>query len=109
MAAIQVIKDTAGNILWTTDKAEINSESTNVTYQVSLTQTTWIQANGVPANTAMPTGNLYANAVSVPNGTTQQIYVGAGNYLILTGTNFTAVALGTQTSATVGVYGSTSS
>ena len=107
--AIQVIKDTAGNVLWTTDKAEINSESNNVTYQVSLTQTTWIQANGVPANTAMPTGNLYANAVSVPNGTTQQIYVGAGNYLILTGTNFTAVALGTQSSATFGVYGSTSS
>lgn len=107
--AIQVIKDTAGNVLWTTDKAEINSESNNVTYQVSLTQTTWIQANGVPVNTSMATGNLYANAVSVPNGTTQQIYVGAGNYLILTGTNFTAVALGSRTSATVGVYGSTSS
>ena len=107
--AIQVIKDTAGNVLWTTDKAEINSESTNVTYQVSLTQTTWIQANGVPANTSMPTGNLYANAVSVPNGTIQQIYVGAGNYLILTGTNFTAVALGTASSAQAGVYGSTSS
>ena len=109
MPAVQVIKDTAGNVLWTTDKAEINSESTNVTYQVSLTQTTYIQANGVPANTSMPTGNLYANVVSVPNGTTKQIYVGAGNYLILTGTNFTAVALGTATSGTSGVYGSTSS
>jgi len=109
MAAVQVIKDAPGNILWTTDKAEINAEGANVTYQVSLTQTTWIQANGVPANTAMPTGNLYANAVSVPNGTTHQLYVGAGNYLIITGNNFTAVALGTQSSATFGVYGSTSS
>jgi hypothetical protein len=109
MAAVQVIKDAPGNILWTTDKAEINAESTNVTYQVSLTQTKWIQANGVPANTAMPTGNLYANAVSVPNGTTHQLYVGAGNYLIITGNNFTAVALGTQSSGTAGVYGSTSS
>jgi hypothetical protein len=107
--AIQVIKDTAGNVLWTTDKAEINSESNNVTYQVSLTQTTWTDTNGITANTSMPTGNLYANAVSVPNGTIQQIYVGAGNYLILTGTNFTAVALGSRTSATVGVYGPTSS
>jgi hypothetical protein len=106
--AIQVIKDTPGNILWTTDKAEINAESVNVTYQVSLTQTTWINTSGITANTSMPTGNLYANAISVPNGTTHQLYVGAGNYLIITGNNFTAVALGSRTSATVGVYGSTS-
>jgi len=107
--AIQVIKDTPGNILWTTDKAEINAESVNVTYQVSLTQTTWINTSGITANTSMPTGNLYANAISVPNGTTHQLYVGAGNYLIITGNNFTAVALGSRTSATVGVYGPTSS
>jgi hypothetical protein len=106
--AIQVIKDTPGNILWTTDKAEINAESVNVTYQVSLTQTTWTNTSGITANTSMPTGNLYANAISVPNGTTHQLYVGAGNYLIVTGNNFTAVALGSRTSATVGVYGSTS-
>ena len=105
--AIQVIKDTAGNVLWTTDKAQINSESTNVTYQVNVQQLTYIQANGVPANATMSTatGNLYANAVSVPNGTIQEIYVGAGNYLILTGTNFTAVALGTASSATAGSNG----
>jgi len=93
--AIQVIKDTAGNVLWTTDKAEINSESTNVTYQVFATALG--KANAV--------GNLYANAVSVPNGTTKDIYVGAGNYLILTGTNFTARALGTASSAQSGVIG----
>ena len=105
--AIQVIKDTAGNVLWTTDKAQINSESNNVTYQVNVQQLTYIQANGVPANATMSTatGNLYANAVSVPNGTIQEIYVGAGNYLILTGTNFTAVALGTASSATAGSNG----
>ena len=105
--AIQVIKDTAGNVLWTTDKAQINSESNNVTYQVNVQQLTYIQANGVPANATMSTatGNLYANAVSVPNGTIQEIYVGAGNYLILTGTNFTAVALGTATSAKAGSNG----
>jgi len=105
--AIQVIKDTAGNVLWTTDKAQINSESNNVTYQVNVQQLTYIQANGVPANATMSTatGNLYANAVSVPNGTIQEIYVGVGNYLILTGTNFTAVALGTASSATAGSNG----
>jgi hypothetical protein len=92
--AIQVIKDTAGNVLWTTDKAEINSESNNVTYQVNVTA----------LGTANAVGNLYANTVSVPNGTIQEIYVGAGNYLIMTGTNFTVRALGTASSAQAGVY-----
>jgi hypothetical protein len=49
-------------------------------------------------------GNLYANVVSVPNGTTREIYVGAGNYLIIAGTTFTARALGTASSAQAGVY-----
>jgi hypothetical protein len=92
--ATQVIKDTAGNVLWTTDKAQINSESTNVTYQVFATA----------LGNAAAVGNLYANAVSVPNGTIQEIYVGAGNYLIITGTNFTAVALGTASSAQHSVF-----
>jgi len=94
--AVQVIKDTAGNVLWTTDKAEINSESNNVTYQVNITA----------LGTANAVGNLYANTVSVPNGTTTEIYVGAGNYLIMTGTNFTVRALGTQSSAQYSVFNS---
>jgi hypothetical protein len=94
MAMIQVIKDTPGNVLWTTDKAQINSESTNVTYQVFATA----------LGNAAAVGNLYANAVSVPNGTIQEIYVGAGNYLTITGNNFTAVALGTQSSAQHSVF-----
>jgi len=94
MAMIQVIKDTPGNVLWTTDKAQINSESNNVTYQVFATA----------LGNAAAVGNLYSNAVSVPNGTIQEIYVGAGNYLTITGNNFTAVALGTQSSAQYSVF-----
>jgi len=51
-------------------------------------------------------GNLYANVVAVPNGTVRDIYVGAGNYLIITGTTFTARALGTQSSAQHSVFNS---
>ena len=91
--AIQVI-NTAGNVDWTTDKAEINAGSADVTYQVNITA----------LGTANAVGNLYANAVSVPNGTTQEIYVGAGNYLIMVGTTFTVRALGTQSSAQYSVY-----
>ena len=92
---IQVI-NTAGNVLWTTDKAQINSASADVTYQV----------NATALGSASAVGNLYANVVSVPNGTTKEIYVGAGNYLIMAGTTFTAVALGTASSAQEGVIGS---
>lgn len=92
---VQVI-NTAGNVLWTTDKAEINSGSADVTYQVNVTA----------LGTANAVGNLYANVVSVPNGTTQEIYVGAGNYLIMAGTTFTVRALGTQSSAQYSVFNS---
>lgn len=91
--SVQVI-NTAGNVLWTTDKAEISANSADVTYQVNITA----------LGTAPAVGNLYANVVSVPNGTTQQIYVGAGNYLIVAGTTFTATALGTQSSAQYSVF-----
>ena len=93
--SVQVI-NAAGNVLWTTDKAEIDSNSADVTYQVFATA----------LGTANAVGNLYANAVSVPNGTVRDIYVGAGNYLIMTGTTFTARALGTQSSAQHSVFNS---
>jgi len=93
--AVQVI-NTAGNVAWTTDKAEINAVSADVTYQVNITA----------LGTANAVGNLYAKVVSVPTGTTQEIYVGAGNYLIMVGTTFTVRALGTQSSAQYSVFNS---
>ncbi len=105
--AIQVV-NAVSNTAWTTDKVEISTTVANVTFQVSAVQLTYVQANGVPANAAMSTatGNLYANAIQVPGNSVQQYYVGAGNYLnIITGTAFTATALGTASSATAGVNG----
>ena len=91
--AIQVV-NTAGNVLWTADKAEISANSADVTYQIRETEL---------GNTANVVGNLYANAVSVPNGSTLQTYVGVGNYLVIAGTAVTAVAIGTQSSAQASV------
>ena len=105
--AIQVV-NAVSNVAWTTDKVEIATTTANVTYQVSVVQLTYVQANGVPANATMTTatGNLYANAIVVPGNTVQQYYVGAGNYLnIVTGSGFSATALGTATSATAGSEG----
>jgi hypothetical protein len=105
--AIQVV-NAVSNVAWTTDKVEIATTTANVTFQVSVVQLTYVQANGVPANATMTTdvGNLYANAVVVPGNTVQQYYVGAGNYLnIVTGTGFSATALGAASSATAGSNG----
>jgi len=105
--AIQVVTSVS-NTAWTTDKVEIATTNADVTFQVSVVQLTYVQANGVPANAVMttPTGNLYANALVVPGNSVQQYYVGAGNYLnIVTGTGFSATALGTASSATAGSNG----
>jgi hypothetical protein len=106
--ATQVV-NAVGNVLWTTDKVQFNTTLSNVTFQVSAVQLTYIQANGVPTNAAMSiaTGNLYANAIALPGNSSQEYYVGAGNYLnILTGAGgFTATAIGSATSATAGVTG----
>ena len=96
--SVQVV-NTAGNVLWTTDKVEFSAVTNDVTYQVFATA----------LGTANAVGNLYANPVRVPAGTAHDAYVGAGNYLIIVGTTFTARALGTRSSAQAGVigYGST--
>ena len=47
-------------------------------------------------------GNLYSAAPQVAANSRQQIYVGAGNYLTITGSDFTAREIGTASSATAG-------
>ena len=83
----------AANVTWYTDKAEIVALDDAVTYQVYVTA----------LGTANAVGNLYSNAVSIGANTRQQIYVGAGNKITITGT-FTARELGTQSSAQDSVY-----
>ena len=93
MAQANVIS-AASNVIWYTDKCEIAALSAGVTYQV------YAPALG----TATTVGNIYSNAVAIPNGQIRQIYVGAGNYITVTGT-FTAKEIGTQSSAQEGVIG----
>jgi len=47
-------------------------------------------------------GNLYSNAPQVAANSRQQIYVGAGNKLTITGSGYTAREIGTASSATAG-------
>jgi hypothetical protein len=82
------------NAVWYTDKCEIVTE-TAVSYNVFATA----------LGNADPVGNIYSNPVQVAANSRQQIYVGAGNYLTISGTGFTARELGTASSAQAGVIG----
>ncbi len=77
-----------------TDRLEI-ATTTAVTYQV------YAMALGNQA----AVGNLYSAPVQIPANTIKEIYAGAGNKVTVTGANFTALELGTASSATEGVIG----
>jgi len=59
----------------------------------------------VALGTANAVGNLYSAAISIPASTTQDLYAGAGNKVTIAGSNWTALELGTASSATAGVIG----
>jgi len=83
------------NAYWYTDKCSISTGNTAVTFNVYATALGSVAA----------VGNIYSNAVSVPASSTQEIYVGVGNHLTVTGSNFTAQEIGTASSAQAGVIG----
>jgi len=90
---------------WYTDKARISTGSNSVTFQVEAVQLTYTQTNGNAANVGNAVGNIYSNAVAVPANSRQDIYVGVGNKLTVTGGNVTIQELGTASSATAGENG----
>lgn len=79
------------NQVWNTDKAQIATGNTAVTYQVNLAPSF--------SNT------IYSNAVIIPPDYLEYVYVGVGNKLTITGANFTALEAGTASSGTASVKG----
>ena len=91
MASQANVYTAVANVVWQTDKVQISTGNTSVTYQV------WL---------APDFGNsIYSNAVAVPANSYEYVYVGVGNYLNITGANFTAAEAGTRSSGTAGVQG----
>lgn len=76
---------TVSSVAWATDKCRISTGSTAVTYNVNVIY---------PSNI----GDLYSNAVSVPANWSSDVYVGVDNELTITGADYTALELGTQSS-----------
>jgi hypothetical protein len=77
-----------------TDKLQIISGDQALTYQVYATA----------LGTAPATGNIYSRAINIPVRTVIELYSGAGNKVTVTGGGFTALELGTASSAQSGVY-----
>ena len=78
-----------------TDKLQISTGNTAVTCQVYA----------VALGTAAAAGNLYSAAINIPANTVFETYSCAGNRVTITGSNWTALELGTASSATAGVIG----
>lgn len=88
---------TLSNAVWYTDKCEINTGNSSVTYQVYATA----------LGSAPAAGNIYSGPPELGVYETKQIYVGVGNYITITGTGYTAQEVGGQTSAQAGVFDGT--
>jgi hypothetical protein len=78
-----------------TDKLQISTGANAVTYQVYATA----------LGSAAAAGNIYSEAISIPANTVFEVYSGAGNKVTVTGSPFTALELGTASSAQEGVIG----
>ena len=77
-----------------TDKLRVSTK-TEVTYQVYATA----------LGTASAVGNIYSAPIQIPAATTRDVYCGAGNKVTISGSNWTALELGTASSAQEGVIG----
>lgn len=76
----------ASSLSWNTDKCRISTGNTAVTYNVNVIY-------GTPT-----TGNLFSNAASIPSNWSSDVWVGVGNELTITGSDFTAQEIGTTSS-----------
>jgi hypothetical protein len=77
-----------------TDKLQIATGANAVTYQA--------YATSLGAATAV--GNIYSEPITIPANTVFEVYAGAGNKVTVTGTPFTALELGTASSAQESVF-----
>jgi len=84
-----------GNTTVYTDKLQISTGANAVTYQ----------SYAVALGTNAAAGNIFLAPINIPANTVFEAYSGAGNKVTIVGTPFTALELGTASSALSGVIG----
>lgn len=77
-----------------TDKLEISTGANVVTFQAYATA----------LGSAVAVGNIYTAPISIPANTVFEVYCGAGNKVTVTGSPFTALEIGTASSAQSSVF-----
>jgi hypothetical protein len=77
-----------------TDKLQIATGANAVSYQAYATA----------LGSADAAGNIYSAPITIPANTVFEVYAGAGNKVTVTGTPFTALELGTASSAQESVF-----
>ena len=93
MASLANVYTTVSNAVMYTDQVRVSTGTTSVSYNVKLRAT-----DGTFPDT------IFSAAVQIPPYSTQDVFVGVGNRLTVTGGNITIAELGTASSATAGVY-----
>ena len=77
-----------------TDKLQISTGANAVTYQSYATA----------LGSAAASGNIYSAPISIPANTVFEVYCGAGNKVTVVGSPFTALEIGTASSAQESVF-----
>lgn len=77
-----------------TDKLEISTGANAVTYQAYATA----------LGSAAAVGNIYTAPINIPANTVFEVYCGAGNKVTVSGSPFTALEIGTASSAQSSVF-----
>lgn len=88
MSAQANVYTSVGNIAWQTDRCQISTGTSSVTYNITL---------------ANSTDTIFSAPIQVPANSNKAVIVGVGNYLTITGSGFTATEFGTRSSGTAGV------
>jgi hypothetical protein len=81
----------ASSQTWYTDKARISTGTNPVTYQVNLV---------FPS----AAGNIFSAPTQIPANWVEDVFVGVGNQLTVTGGNVTIQEIGTASSGSAGVF-----
>ena len=92
---------TGPGVAGTTTVVSVSPENDQLILSANATASSTTSTSNYTVTPHAP-GNLYSSAPQVAANSRQQIYVGAGNYLTITGGNVTARELGTASSATAG-------
>ena len=82
------------NLVWRTDKVQINTGTDAVTFQVNIANI---------ANAGITSDTIYSNAVVIPANSSVDMFVGVGNFITIAGANASISELGTESSGNAAV------